>query len=73
LHFSRVSSLPNRYVSDSESPSTVLWALYFAGQHYDYLQRYDEALRVVEAGITHTPTAIDFYVLKARIYKVILQ
>lgn len=54
---------------DSESPSSLLWALFFAASHYDFLGQADKALSVADEATTHTPTLVDLYVLKARIYK----
>jgi len=52
-----------------EAPSALLWTWYYLGQHFDHLGQYGEALKYAEQGLQHTPTAIDFLVLKARIYK----
>ena len=43
--------------------------LYFTSQHYYYLRDYEQALSFVNRAIEHTPTVIDLYVVKARIYK----
>lgn len=53
----------------TESPSVVVWCLYYKAHHLDYLRQYPEALTVVDKLIKHTPTNIDAYVLKARILK----
>ncbi|TMW62563.1 hypothetical protein Poli38472_005181 [Pythium oligandrum] len=51
------------------SPSVILWTYYFAAQHFDRLGQHDKALDYIERCITHTPTVLDFYQRKARIYK----
>ncbi|EGC38306.1 hypothetical protein DICPUDRAFT_149048 [Dictyostelium purpureum] len=55
--------------SEKESPSTILWCYYYLGQHYDKLNDFKESLDYIEQGIKHTPTCLDFYVIKAKLYK----
>eukprot|EP01132_Coremiostelium_polycephalum_P002779 gene2779-3454_t len=50
-------------------PSTTLWCLYFLALHLNRLGKHSEALEAVEEAIKHTPTAIDLYIVKAKIYK----
>lgn len=57
--------------SPSEPASALLWALYFLAQHYDYLGDTGSALEAINAAINHTPTLIELFVTKGRIYKVI--
>lgn len=54
---------------NSEKPEALLWALYFVGNQYDHLQDYPKALAAVDEAIIHTPSTIDLFVLKARIFK----
>jgi N-alpha-acetyltransferase 15/16, NatA auxiliary subunit len=54
----------------SEPASALLWALYFLAQHYDYLGDTSRALEAINAAINHTPTLIELFVTKGRIYKV---
>eukprot|EP00471_Norrisiella_sphaerica_P001837 CAMPEP_0184490590 /NCGR_PEP_ID=MMETSP0113_2-20130426/18271_1 /TAXON_ID=91329 /ORGANISM="Norrisiella sphaerica, Strain BC52" /LENGTH=888 /DNA_ID=CAMNT_0026874535 /DNA_START=83 /DNA_END=2749 /DNA_ORIENTATION=+ len=54
---------------DSETPNVFVWVLYYLASHYEFLGQYEEALKLLDEGIAHTPTAIDLYVLKARAYK----
>ncbi|XP_045778585.1 N-alpha-acetyltransferase 15, NatA auxiliary subunit isoform X2 [Maniola jurtina] len=49
--------------------SALLWAYYFAAQHYDYKKDTDRALHYIEAAIEHTPTLIELFIVKGRIYK----
>nr|XP_032523162.1 N-alpha-acetyltransferase 15, NatA auxiliary subunit [Danaus plexippus plexippus] len=49
--------------------SALLWTYYFAAQHYDYKQDTDRALKYIDAAIDHTPTLIELYIVKGRIYK----
>jgi len=52
-----------------ESPTSLLWTYYFLSQHYDFLGDYMKALELVNAGIAHTPTLIELFLLKGKIYK----
>jgi hypothetical protein len=66
-------SLPNvcgLFVT-AESPAALMWTLYFAGHHYDHIGNTEQALAIVDEAIKHTPTLVDIYILKARIYKVL--
>lgn len=54
---------------EEEPPCTLLWVLHFLAQHYDRLGKRDLALETIEAAIEHTPTAIECYLVKARILK----
>ena len=55
---------------NTESPSIALWLLMFAAQHFDYYHHDStKALDYVDRAIEHTPTMIDLYCVKARIFK----
>lgn len=56
--------------SEPEPPTTILWLYYYLGQHYDYKQDYENAFAVVEKAIEHTPTLIELFLLKGKLYKV---
>jgi len=51
-----------------QDPTVHLWLMYYIAQHYYYLRNFNEALKYVNEAIAHTPTVIDLYVLKAKIY-----
>lgn len=53
----------------SESPLALVWALFLAANHHDFLAEYSQALTAINEALEHTPTNIDLYVLKARILK----
>lgn len=38
-------------------------------QHQDKVGRYQDALDLIDKGIRHTPTLIELYLVKAKIYK----
>lgn len=53
----------------SEDTTCILWVNYFLAQHYDFLGDYETALAFVNEALDHTPTLIELYVVKAKIYK----
>jgi peptide alpha-N-acetyltransferase len=53
----------------SEDPTRILWVKYYLAQHFDYIGRYDMAVQFVDESLAHTPTLIEFHVLKAKILK----
>jgi peptide alpha-N-acetyltransferase len=55
--------------SQKEPASALLWAYYYLAQHYDYLGNTEKALSYIDAAIEHTPTLIELFVTKGRIYK----
>ncbi|XP_033217109.1 N-alpha-acetyltransferase 15, NatA auxiliary subunit isoform X1 [Belonocnema kinseyi] len=52
-----------------EPASALLWTYYYLAQHYDYLGQTKKALEEINAAIDHTPTLIELFVTKGRIYK----
>ncbi|KLO11388.1 N-terminal acetyltransferase A, auxiliary subunit [Schizopora paradoxa] len=52
-----------------ESPTTLVWTLYFLAQHYSFLRRYEEAIETIDFAIEDTPTLPELYACKARILK----
>lgn len=55
----------------NEPASALLWTYYYLAQHYDFLGQTKKALDEIDAAIDHTPTLIELFVTKGRIYKVI--
>eukprot|EP00823_Brevimastigomonas_motovehiculus_P006153 TRINITY_DN4952_c0_g1_i1.p1 TRINITY_DN4952_c0_g1~~TRINITY_DN4952_c0_g1_i1.p1 ORF type:complete len:923 (+),score=218.40 TRINITY_DN4952_c0_g1_i1:51-2819(+) len=53
----------------TESPSVLMWTLAYAGCHYDQTGDFANGLKMTDEAIMHTPTNLDLYVLKARLYK----
>lgn len=47
----------------------MLWTYYYLAQHYDHLRRTDLALDYVDKAIEHTPTLIELFMCKGKIYK----
>lgn len=61
------------FISDpdpEEPPSAILWVWFFLAQHFDTLGHHQLALDYIEKAIAHTPTHIELYMLKSKIYKV---
>ncbi|KAM9965218.1 hypothetical protein ACTFIW_005028 [Dictyostelium discoideum] len=54
---------------EKESPSTVLWCLYYLAQHFDRINDHSNSLSYINQAIEHTPTCLDLYVVKAKLYK----
>ena len=54
----------------TETPTTLVWAKYFLAQLYDHAGERERALAIVDQAIQHTPTFVDLYTCKAKIYKV---
>mmetsp|Transcript_486 Transcript_486/g.1020 ORF Transcript_486/g.1020 Transcript_486/m.1020 type:complete len:894 (-) Transcript_486:3118-5799(-) len=52
-----------------ESPQTRVWVLYYLAQHYDRLQLVDKALAVIDEALSHTPTLVELYTVKAKVIK----
>jgi len=52
-----------------EPPSTLLWTIFLLAQHYDRVGDPIQAAKFISEAIEHTPTDVQLYMLKARIYK----
>ncbi|KAF2078273.1 hypothetical protein CYY_000463 [Polysphondylium violaceum] len=61
------STFPNQ--EEQQSPSSVLWTLYYLAQHFDKLNNYEQSLSYIDQGIKHTPTCLDLYIIKAKLFK----
>lgn len=57
-------------VNEIKQPaSALLWAYYYAAQHFDHKNETNRALSYIELAIEHTPTLIELFIVKGRIYK----
>ncbi|KAM3934345.1 N-alpha-acetyltransferase 16, NatA auxiliary subunit isoform 1-T1 [Leptodactylus fuscus] len=54
---------------EREPPTTLLWVRYFLAQHFDKLGQWSVALDYINAAIASTPTLIELFYMKAKIYK----
>jgi peptide alpha-N-acetyltransferase len=52
-----------------EPASALLWVYYFIAQHFDQQDDVAKALEYIDLAIEHTPTLIELFVMKGRIYK----
>lgn len=52
-----------------EVPTCLLWTYYYLAQQYDYKEDYSTALDLINKAIEHTPTLIELFTLKGKIYK----
>lgn len=55
---------------DLEPPTAILWVYHFLAQHFDHLRDSKKAMEYIDKALEHTPTLIEAYMVKARIYKV---
>lgn len=65
-HFSKADYEQNK---PNEPASALLWTTLFLAQHYDFMRETDKALEYINIAIDHTPTLIELFVTKGRIYK----
>ncbi|XP_043927634.1 N-alpha-acetyltransferase 16, NatA auxiliary subunit [Protopterus annectens] len=54
---------------EKEPPTTLLWVRYFLAQHFDKLGQWSLALEYINTAIESTPTLIELFYIKAKIYK----
>ncbi|XP_041846558.1 LOW QUALITY PROTEIN: N-alpha-acetyltransferase 15, NatA auxiliary subunit-like [Melanotaenia boesemani] len=52
-----------------EPPTTLLWVQYFLAQHFDFIGQPNLALEHINTAIDSTPTLIELFLIKAKIYK----
>uniref|UniRef100_A0A672Z7Y2 N(alpha)-acetyltransferase 15, NatA auxiliary subunit n=1 Tax=Sphaeramia orbicularis TaxID=375764 RepID=A0A672Z7Y2_9TELE len=57
------------YDGKEEPPTTLLWVQYFLAQHYDMIGQQTLALEYINTAIESTPTLIELFLIKAKIYK----
>lgn len=61
-----------QYLSEQdpkEQPIPYIWSCYFLAQHFLNLRQYQAAQEHIDNALTHTPTMVEFYILKGRILK----
>lgn len=54
---------------DEEAVTCLLWVYYFLAQHFDALKEFSLALHFANLALLHTPTLLDVFVIKAKIFK----
>ena len=53
-----------------EAPSCLVWTYYYLAQHFDFKRDIEQALNYIDRALEHTPTLIELFVFKAKIFKV---
>uniref|UniRef100_A0A8C1JTJ0 N(alpha)-acetyltransferase 15, NatA auxiliary subunit a n=1 Tax=Cyprinus carpio TaxID=7962 RepID=A0A8C1JTJ0_CYPCA len=53
----------------TEPPTTLLWVQYFLAQHFNHIGKQTLALEYINTAIESTPTLIELFLIKAKIYK----
>ena len=56
-------------LQEEQNPQVLMWTLLFLGQHLDLLGDHEGAIVHLDEAIAHTPTCLDIYRFKARVYK----
>jgi len=59
----------NEADEDLQDPTVLLWTNFYLAQHYDHFRKIKEALGYIDKVLDHTPTLIEGYMVKAKIYK----
>lgn len=54
---------------DTQDPTVLLWTNFYLAQHYDHFRKTKIALKYINRVLEHTPTLIEGYMVKAKIYK----
>ncbi|OCT95551.1 N-alpha-acetyltransferase 16, NatA auxiliary subunit isoform X1 [Xenopus laevis] len=54
---------------EKEPPTTLLWVRYFLAQHFDKVGQWSLGLDYINSAIASTPTLIELFYMKAKIYK----
>ena len=54
---------------EEQDPTIQLWLYYFMAQHNLFQRKVDPALEFINKAIAHTPTHLDLYTLKGKIYQ----
>uniref|UniRef100_A0A8C1E926 N-alpha-acetyltransferase 15, NatA auxiliary subunit a n=1 Tax=Cyprinus carpio carpio TaxID=630221 RepID=A0A8C1E926_CYPCA len=57
------------YDGKTEPPTTLLWVQYFLAQHFNHIGKQTHALEYINTAIESTPTLIELFLIKAKIYK----
>ena len=75
LHFASKSKIVSIFIlsecnGEKESPTVALWTMFFLAQHHDQLRQTIKALECINKAIEHTPTLIELFTVKAKIFKV---
>lgn len=58
----------NQEDQEEQDPTVQLWLYYFLSQHHLRLGHVEEALAFINKAIKHTPTVVELYLHKAKIF-----
>ncbi|CCH61634.1 hypothetical protein TBLA_0F00900 [Henningerozyma blattae CBS 6284] len=56
-------------IDPKESPISYIWTCYYLTHHYLFLKDFNKAQEFIEKALSHSPTIVEFYILKGRILK----
>ncbi len=69
--FPLFSLIDSEHPTEENEPATsLLWLQYYLAQHYDYLGDTNKAFEYINQAICDTPTLVELYMFKAKIFKV---
>lgn len=52
-----------------KDPIQYIWTCYYLSEHFLHVMKYERAMEYINLAIEHTPTLVEFYILKGRILK----
>jgi peptide alpha-N-acetyltransferase len=52
-----------------QDPTTQLWVYYYLANHYLFTGEYQKGFEFIDKAIAHTPTVVELYTLKAKLFK----
>ena len=55
--------------TETDPPSSYLWALYYLAQHYSYIGQAPRALAYIDSAIAHSSTLPELHMIRARVLK----
>jgi len=59
----------NQADEEEQDPTVLLWTNFYLAQHFDHFRNIKDALLYINRVLDHTPTLIEGYMVKAKIYK----
>jgi len=59
----------NEEDEEEQDPTAQLWLYYYLANHHFYTGEYKKAFEFIDKAIEHSPTVVELYTLKGKIYK----
>lgn len=56
-------------LNKSKDQIPYIWTCYFLTQHYLFTKDFKSAQKYIDSALEHTPTMVEFYIMKARVLK----